>query len=288
MKLRKPWLLTIIIGTGLHALPSWALEAGDFYVQFGYSKISPHVDSGELKLSNVPSIRDNPIVGGSLLLTSIRNGNLEGSGVNVKNTDFMGAIVGYMITDHFSIELPIAPPPRLEIDSDGTLATQSLAKIINYPTLSGKIGYTDVAPIVVTAVYHPWPKSWIRPYIGAGAAYTLTYHERITNRYLMADPVNENGRPQFEISNALSAVGQAGINVDLWRNLYFNIDVKYINQSVDAKVKNIIVDPGAGTGLGGSLGGIIGQLTGPINIGDAKVKVDVNPWVYSAGLGWRF
>lgn len=276
------------LSMGMHQATAYALEAGDFYVQFGYSKISPHVDSGELKLSNVPGLRDDPIVGGSLLLTSIRNGNLKGSGINVNSTDFMGAIVGYMITDKLSIEVPIAPPPTLEIDSAGTLASQSLAKIINYPVLSGKIGQTDVAPIVVTAVYHPLPKSWVRPYIGVGAAYTLTYHERITNRYLMADPVNESGRPDFEISNALSPVGQVGVNIDLWRNLYFNIDIKYIDQTVDAKVKNITVDPGAGSGLGGTLGGIIGQLTGPINIGDTKVKVDVNPWVYSAGLGWRF
>ncbi len=288
MSSTKALVALVALGAGMHLAAADALEAGDFYVQFGYSKISPHVDSGELKLSNVPGLRDDPIVGGSLLLTSIRNGNLKGSGINVKNTDFMGAIVGYMITDHFSIELPIAPPPRLEIDSDGTLATQSLAKIINYPTLTGKIGFTDVVPIVVTAVYHPLPKSWIRPYVGVGAAYTLTYHERITNRYLMADPVNEYGRPEFEINNDLSPVGQVGFNVDLWRNLYFNIDVKYIDQTLDAKVKDINVNPGAGTGLGGKLGGLIGRLTGPIDIGDTKVKVDVNPWVYSAGLGWRF
>jgi outer membrane protein len=114
------------------------------------------------------------------------------------------------------------------------------------------IGSIKQLPPSLLAQYHfPLAGGW-KPYVGAG----ITYF-RITDNDL-----NVNGAQILDIrrSNWGFAL-QGGLDYALTKNWYLNLDVKYV--WVDTKVTD-----NAGLGI--------------------STTLDVDPWVYGVGVGYRF
>jgi outer membrane protein len=182
---------------------------------------------------------------------------LADSGVGVDTNIVPEFDVTYMITDNIGIEA-IAGMSIHDVDLEGPGAVLS------------SLGFTDgfkifdswVLPPTITVQYHFMQDSKIRPYVGIGANYTAFLWNDATD-----DLEDVVGPVEVDMDNRFTWAAQIGVDVDINERWYFNVDVKYIDMDSTASllIKN---GPLAHTGL--------------------RVDVDINPWVFGAGVGMRF
>lgn len=116
------------------------------------------------------------------------------------------------------------------------------------PATDIKLKDTWVLPPVVTLQYHFAPDARVSPYVGAGLNYMLFYGGS-----------NKNGF-NLNIDDGFGAALQAGVDIATKDRWTVNVDAKKVFFETDA------VDRSKGL----------------------KTKVTLNPWVLSAGLGYRF
>ena len=163
-----------------------------------------------------------------------------------------GAVVGSTISVHSALvpELDISYMVTDNIGLELILAT-SKHSLHGEGALAGtKIGDTWMLPPTLTLQYHFMPCSCYQPYIGAGVNYTVTYSEDT--------PL---AGTTLSLDNPFGAAVQAGMDVELNDCWFFNLDVKYIWVPTEAR------------------------LTGTTS---GTADVDLNPWVFGAGIGRRF
>lgn len=116
------------------------------------------------------------------------------------------------------------------------------------PATNVAVKDTWVLPPVVTLQYHFAPQAQVSPYIGAGVNYMLFYGGD-----------NKNGF-NLKIDDGFGAALQAGVDVATTGRWTVNLDAKKVFFETDAR------DRARGI----------------------KTKVTLNPWVLSAGVGYRF
>lgn len=111
------------------------------------------------------------------------------------------------------------------------------------------VGSAWLLPPTVTLQYHftQW-ENLVKPYLGAGLNYTIFYN---------ADPGDMS---TVHYDNKFGYALQAGADIPIGGNWYFNVDVKKLFLSTKADFNN---------------GGVI-------------AKVDLDPWLVGAGIGYRF
>jgi outer membrane protein len=115
-------------------------------------------------------------------------------------------------------------------------------------TLNGNdIGKVSHLPPTLTVQYHFTDLGKAKPYVGAGLNATYFYNVGLTAPLDLAD--------SWSFGGAL----QAGLDYEIQKNVYLNLDVKYLWISNDVTA--------GGTKIG---------------------NLDINPWVFGAGIGWRF
>lgn len=109
-------------------------------------------------------------------------------------------------------------------------------------------GSAWLLPPTVTLQYHFTGIDWAKPYVGAGVNYTHFY--------------NEKGGALSNVSYEDSFGGalQVGVDVPVGDGWYFNADVKKIFISTTAKFS-------------------------PSGV---RADVDIDPWVFGTGVGYRF
>lgn len=107
---------------------------------------------------------------------------------------------------------------------------------------------TWVLPPIVTLQYHFAPQARVSPYVGAGVNYMLFYGGDDKNGF------------NLKIDDGFGAVLQTGVDIAARDRWTVNLDAKKVFFETDA------VDRTRGL----------------------KSKVTLNPWVLSAGLGYRF
>ncbi len=126
-----------------------------------------------------------------------------------------------------------------------------------------KIGTVTHLPPTLTLQYHFLPEGTIRPYVGIGLNYT-----RLTSVKLNAAPALGGTDAPIDMDrNSWGLAGQVGVDFQLApKSKWFaNLDVKYVQ--IEASDIHI---------SGGALAG-------------TKVTdLDVNPWLMSVGVGYRF
>ena len=143
--------------------------------------------------------------------------------------------VSYMIEDNLAIEVLAATPFSHDITGTGALAGL------------GKVGETKHLPPTVSIQYHFNTKQSVRPYVGAGINYTVFFEEQATN-----------GITSLELDDSWGLAVQAGVDIDINKEWFFNVDVRYINI----------------------------ETTATTDLGTADVTID--PTVISMGVGTRF
>ena len=118
----------------------------------------------------------------------------------------------------------------------------------------GEIADTWIFPPAVTLQYHFDNMGGFKPYVGAGLQYIHFFGEGTGDNVL--------GATSVDIDDAVGFTLQAGVDVSLGDGWYLNADVK--KTWLDTEVT---------WHLGGA---------------DVKGDVDLDPWIFSAGLGYRF
>lgn len=140
----------------------------------------------------------------------------------------------WMLTDNLGLDILGATPFTHDITLDG----------------AGKVGETKHLPPTVGVQYHFTPKSTVRPYVGAGINYTTFFSEKTTGALAGTD---------MSLDDSWGLAVQAGVDVDINEDWFFNADLRYMNIETTATI----------TGVG-------------------SVDVQINPWVFGLGVGMTF
>jgi len=159
------------------------------------------------------------------------NGTLSAINTGVNNSMVPELDFTYMALDHVGIEL--------------ILATSRHTVTSNI----GKLGSVGVLPPTVLLQYHFNPHGKIRPYVGAGLNYTLFYNSDLS----------AGSQPVSVGNHSFGGAVQAGVDVQVARNLFVNFDVKQLWMRTSATMG--------------------GQSLGTLRI---------NPLVVGVGLGMKF
>lgn len=207
------------------ATPAIAYEAGDWLIRGRLVNIKPQDDSGTLSVNGAPGI--------------------TGSGVSVDSDAIFKVDITYMLDRNWGTELILGYSEH-EISGTGTISTL------------GQVAKTKALPPALTLQYHFAPDANIRPYIGAGMNYTYFFSEDVKGPLTAGAP---NAKVKME--NSWGLVAQAGVDIAINEDWFFNLDVKYIDMDTTAKFSNT-------------------------SAGSAKIDVDINPVVWGVGIGRRF
>ncbi len=146
--------------------------------------------------------------------------------------------ITYFVTPNLALELIAAVTPHT-VDGRDDIAG------------FGEVGDVWLLPPTLTLQYHFSLGHGIKPYVGAGVNYTVFFGEDAGASY-----------SDLEIDNGFGLALQAGFDVHLRDNWYFNVDVKKLWLETEAEVD-----------LGGT---------------KVTADIDVDPWIIGVGFGYRF
>lgn len=238
------------------------------YVRGGGLWLRPLPESKDVEMSNL----DGPAE------LALPNGPIEGSGVSAGAVAMFAGTIGYRVWRNLSVEAVVARPFTMDLTMTGTLAEMSVAPYAlgNVPTgvpaFGEKLGTTEVLPPIITGVWRFPVHPRIRPYAGAGFSYVYAYDTKITNGVL-----TEVAEPKVSIDPDLAWVVQGGVDVQLWKRLYFTFDVKFVGGlDLVAKMEGLqLAVPNL-------------PIYGTVDAGTGTAEVRVNPLVLQGGVGWDF
>ena len=121
----------------------------------------------------------------------------------------------------------------------------------------GEVADTWVLPPTLTLQYHFAPDAKVRPYVGAGLNYTIFYNADASQSLNAAI-----GDTKVKLKDSFGYALQAGVDIDLTKKVFLNLDVKYIDMDTTATLRT-------------------GNLVN-------KVDVSIDPIVAGIGIGMRF
>ena len=176
--------------------------------------------------------------------------DVAGTKATVGNDTQLGLTFAYKLTDHIGVELLAATPFSHRVGVKG----------VN-PTVDGKLAQVKHLPPTLTLQYYPMDKTsrW-QPYFGAGINYTMFFDEDLSSAR------KQQGFSNLKLQDSVGLAGQLGMDYMLTDNLLVNASVWYI----DIDTKATVDGPNA------------------LGVGKTKVDVDVDPWVYMVGIGYKF
>ena len=175
---------------------------------------------------------------------------VSGTKATLDSDTQLGLTFAYMLTDHIGLELLAATPFKHTVGVKGLGGG-----------LDGKLADIKQLPPTLSLQYYPMePNSRFQPYAGVGINYTLFFDEDLTSER------KQQGFSNLELQDSVGISGQLGMDYMLTDNLLINASVWYVD--IDTKA----------------------SVDGPTALGYSKTKVDVevDPWVYMVGLGYKF
>jgi len=167
----------------------------------------------------------------------------------------LGLAFAYMLTDHVGIELLTATPFQHTVGVRGVSAATGIAG------LDGKLADVKQLPPTLSLQYYPLaPTSRFQPYAGVGINYTLFYDEDLSGAR------KQQGFNNLKIQDSVGFAGQLGFDYMLSEHMMVNASVWYVD--IDTKA----------------------SVDGPtaLGVGRTKVDLEVDPWVYMVGVGYKF
>lgn len=167
----------------------------------------------------------------------------------------LGLAFAYMLTDHVGIELLAATPFQHTVGVRGVSAATGIAG------LDGKLADVKQLPPTLSLQYYPLaPTSRFQPYAGVGINYTLFYDEDLSGAR------KQQGFNNLKIQDSVGFAGQMGFDYMLSEHMMVNASVWYVD--IDTKA----------------------SVDGPtaLGVGRTKVDLEVDPWVYMVGVGYKF
>jgi outer membrane protein len=167
---------------------------------------------------------------------------LPGADVSVHDNTGFAFEGGMFLTRTIAVSLTVGVPPTARIHGQGTLQS------------AGLLGSARYGPAVLAVQYNVPVSGRLRPYVGAGASYTLVFHER-------GSAIRNLG-----VSNGYGPAIQAGAEYRVGKATAFFFDIKKIWIAVDAT-------------------GLVDTPQGPAAAG-ARVALD--PVILNTGISWHF
>jgi outer membrane protein len=175
---------------------------------------------------------------------------VSGTKATVDGENQLGLTFAYMLTEHVGIELLAATP------FSHTVSVKGLG-----PGLDGKLADVKQLPPTLSLQYYPMaPSSRFQPYAGVGINYTTFFDTDLTGNR------KDQGFSNLKLQDSVGLAGQLGMDYMLTDNILLNASVWY----VDIDTKATVDGPSA------------------LSVGKTKVDVDIDPWVYMVGVGYRF
>ena len=175
---------------------------------------------------------------------------VSGTKATLNSDTQLGLAFAYMLTDHIGVELLAATPFQHTVGVKGLGAG-----------LDGKLADIKQLPPTLSLQYYPMePSSKFQPYAGVGVNYTLFFDEELSGTR------KQQGFSNMKLQDSIGLAGQVGMDYMLTDNLLFNAAVWY----VDINTKATLDGPSA------------------LGVGTTKVNLEVDPWVYMVGLGYKF
>ena len=166
-----------------------------------------------------------------------------GETVKVDNSVMPEVDATYMATDHIGFELIASTTKHSVSGVRGT--TGSI----------GKLASTWVLPPTLTVQYHFAPTRHVRPYVGAGLNYTIFWNEEASDVLQAAV-----GPTKVHLKDSVGWAAQAGVDVDITRRVFLNLDIKYIDIDTNARLDTTA-------------------------LGRQRVNVSLDPLVFGVGVG---
>lgn len=174
---------------------------------------------------------------------------VPGTKATLNSDTQLGLNFAYMVTDHVGVELLAATPFQHDVGVSGMPGA--------FSGLNGKLGTLKHLPPTLSVVYYPLEsRSAFQPYVGAGINYTWFFDTNLSSG------AEQKGFSGLDMKNSWGWAAQVGVDYMLTDRIMLNAQVRYIDI----------------------------ETTGTTNYGGQKVKVDVDvdPFVYMVGLGYKF
>ncbi len=176
-------------------------------------------------------------------------GDVAGSKATLDSNTQLGLNFAYMVTDKVGIELLAATPFSHDVGVKGMPGP--------YAGLNGKLGSLKHLPPTLSVIYYPLEKtSAFQPYVGAGINYTWFFDTELSSS------AEDKGFSGLDMKDSWGLAAQVGMDYMLTDNIMLNAQLRYID-----------IDTTGTTYLAGD---------------KVKVDVDVDPFVYMVGLGYKF
>lgn len=185
------------ISTALAALTvgsvAQAQVAGSWMVRAGGTILRPNVSSGDLTTPSLPSTQ-----------------------IAVSNAAQISGGITYMLTDHFSVDLPVALP--FSHDITGANAIGGV----------GKIGTVKALPATLTLQWRAMEaNSLIRPYIGAGLTYAKFFDARGTSTLTAMTGGTPNNPTTMSVESKWIPTFQLGVSYALDKKWFVDAHMTY-------------------------------------------------------------
>ncbi|MBD9485257.1 outer membrane beta-barrel protein [Pseudomonas sp. PDM14] len=175
--------------------------------------------------------------------------DVAGTKATLDSDTQLGLNFAYMVTNHVGIELLAATPFSHDVGVAGMPGA--------FAGLNGKLGELKHLPPTLSVVYYPLDaKSAFQPYVGAGINYTWFFDTKLSSA------AEDKGFSGLDMKDSWGLAAQVGMDYMLTDNIMVNAQVRYID-----------IDTEGTTNFGGD---------------KVKVDVDVDPFVYMVGLGYKF
>lgn len=171
--------------------------------------------------------------------------------IDISTNTQLGISGTYMFNAYIGLELLAATPFEHDLSAQGDLAAAGV----------GDIGTTSHLPPTLTVQWYPMGQNsaW-QPYVGLGVNYTWFYDEQLDDSFVAALGSSDK---DFTLSDSIGPAALIGLDWLFTQHLLLNVSVMYADISTKAKINNTA-------------------------LGDLKIDVDVDPWVYRVNLGYRF
>lgn len=173
---------------------------------------------------------------------------IAGSEVGVRSDAQLGLTVAYMFTEHLGVELLASTPFEHEITEKGAGV--------------GKVGTAEHLPPTLNLQYYPMgADSAFQPYVGLGVNYTIFFKEDVSSEFEAA-----LGNSDMSLDDSFGLSLQIGADYSFNDRWMVNAAVWRLDLSTSADID-------------------IDTADGPANL---QVDVDIDPWVYMLGVGYKF
>nr|WP_136250668.1 OmpW family outer membrane protein [Ningiella ruwaisensis] len=201
-------------------------------------------------LTNVaPDESSSPILaGGADLGQALNLGSLE---VGVDNNTQLGLNIAYFFTDNINVEVLAATPFKHDITFlDGAKLAET----------------THLPPTVTVNYFFLDSSSKFQPYAGVGLNYTIFFDEDFEQSAVETIEMVTDGAvvSNLDLDASFGLSAQVGFDYEVSDGIFLNGSVRYIDIGTEASFD-----------INGAAGGSI-------------ETVDIDPWVYTLSVGYKF